>query len=112
MGIRGIRAGQSHGGGEEGAHSGGGRGLRGARNERVRAMGRVRRARAAHSVDSRRRSVLEAPLMRALTAGEIVARVKANLGIPWRDTTYRDTFKFGGPGTEVTGIGTAMFCNL
>ena len=25
--------------------------------------------------------------MRALTAGEVVSRVKTNLGIPWRDTT-------------------------
>jgi len=47
-----------------------------------------------------------------LTAGEVISRVKANLGIPWRDTTYRDTFKFGGPDTEVRGIATAMFCNL
>jgi putative NIF3 family GTP cyclohydrolase 1 type 2 len=51
-------------------------------------------------------------MMRALTAGEVIARVKTNLGIPWRDTTYRDTFKFGGPETEVRGIATAMFCNL
>ena len=51
-------------------------------------------------------------MMRALTAGEIVTRIKANLGIPWRDTTYRDTFKFGGADTEVRGIATAMFCNL
>jgi len=50
--------------------------------------------------------------MRALTAGEVVARVKSNLGIPWRDTTYRDTFKFGGPETEVRGIATTMFCNF
>ena len=50
--------------------------------------------------------------MATLTAGEIISRVKANLGIPWRDTTFRDTFKFGGPDTEVRGIATAMFCNL
>ena len=50
--------------------------------------------------------------MRALTAGEVVSRVKSNLGIPWRDTTYRDTFKFGGPETEVRGIATTMFCNF
>jgi putative NIF3 family GTP cyclohydrolase 1 type 2 len=50
--------------------------------------------------------------MPSLTAGEIVARIKANLGIPWRDATYRDTFKFGGADTEVKGIATAMFCNL
>lgn len=51
-------------------------------------------------------------MMRALTAGEVVSRIKANLGIPWRDATYRDTFKFGGPETEVRGIATTMFCNF
>ncbi len=45
------------------------------------------------------------------TAGEVVSRIKSNLGMPWRDTTYRDTFKFGGPETEVTGIATTMFCS-
>ena len=53
-----------------------------------------------------RRSVLETSLMKA---GEIVDRIKKNLGVPWRDTTYRDTFKFGGPDTEVTGIATTVF---
>jgi putative NIF3 family GTP cyclohydrolase 1 type 2 len=48
--------------------------------------------------------------MSALTAGEVVARIKANLGVPWRDTTYRDTFKFGGADTPVTGIATTVFC--
>jgi putative NIF3 family GTP cyclohydrolase 1 type 2 len=51
-------------------------------------------------------------MTRALTAGEVVSRIKAQLGIPWRDNTYRDTFKFGGPETEVKGIVTAMFCNF
>ena len=50
--------------------------------------------------------------MPSLTAGEVVARVKANLGIPWRDTTYRDTFKFGGPSTQVNGIATTVFCSF
>ena len=50
--------------------------------------------------------------MPTLTAGEIVNRIKANLGAPWRDTTYRDTFKFGGPDTEVTGIATTAFCTF
>ncbi|MGH9373262.1 MAG: Nif3-like dinuclear metal center hexameric protein [Vicinamibacterales bacterium] len=50
--------------------------------------------------------------MRTLTAGEVVTRIKANLGVPWRDATYRDTFKFGGPDTEVTGIATTVFCTL
>ena len=47
-----------------------------------------------------------------LTAGEIIDRVKANLGAPWRDATYRDTFKFGGPDTKVTGIATTAFASL
>jgi len=50
--------------------------------------------------------------MPTLTAGEVVARMKANLGIPWRDQTYRDTFKAGAPDTEVTGIATTMFCSF
>ena len=51
-------------------------------------------------------------MRRALTAGEVVSRIKSNLGIPWRDNTYRDTFKSGGPETEVRGIATTMFCNF
>jgi len=50
--------------------------------------------------------------MRALPAGEIINRIKANLGSAWRDTTYRDTFKFGGPDTMVTGIATSAFCTI
>jgi putative NIF3 family GTP cyclohydrolase 1 type 2 len=47
-----------------------------------------------------------------MTAGEVVDRIKKNLGAPWRDTTYRDTFKFGGPDTAVTGIATTAFCSF
>ena len=47
-----------------------------------------------------------------MNAGEIVDRIKNNLGGPWRDTTYRDTFKFGGPETAVTGIATTVFCSF
>ena len=47
-----------------------------------------------------------------MKAGEIVDRIKANLGAPWRDATYRDTFKSGGPDTEVTGIATTCFVTL
>ena len=46
-----------------------------------------------------------------MTAGEVVDRIKKNLGVAWRDTTYRDTFKFGRPDTEVTGIATSAFCS-
>jgi hypothetical protein len=47
--------------------------------------------------------------MPALTAGEVVDRIKANLGVGWRDATYRDTYKFGGAATEVKGIATTVF---
>jgi putative NIF3 family GTP cyclohydrolase 1 type 2 len=52
---------------------------------------------------------LEASLM---TAGEVIDRIKKNLGVPWRETTYRDTFKFGGKDTEVKGIATTVFCSF
>ena len=47
-----------------------------------------------------------------MKAGEIVDRIKSHLGVPWRDATYRDTFKSGGPETEVTGIATTAFVTL
>lgn len=47
-----------------------------------------------------------------MTAGEVVDRIKARIGGPWRDTTYRDTFKSGGPNTVVTGIATTAFVTL
>ena len=47
-----------------------------------------------------------------MKAGEIIDRIKKNLGAPWRDATYRDTFKTGGPETEVTGIATTCFVTL
>ena len=47
-----------------------------------------------------------------MTAGEVIDRIKTHIGVPWRDATYRDTFKFGGPGTAVRGIATSAFVNL
>ena len=47
-----------------------------------------------------------------MNAGEVVDRIKKNLGVPWRDATYRDTYKFGGPDTEVRGIATTVFVTL
>ena len=47
-----------------------------------------------------------------MKAGEIVDRIKKNLGAPWRDATYRDTFKSGGPESEVTGIATTVFVTM
>lgn len=39
-----------------------------------------------------------------MTAREAVALIKQNLGIPWNDKTYRDTFKLGNPEAQVKGI--------
>jgi putative NIF3 family GTP cyclohydrolase 1 type 2 len=47
-----------------------------------------------------------------MKAGEIVERIRKHLGVPWRDTTYRDTYKSGGPDTEVAGIATTVFVTL
>jgi putative NIF3 family GTP cyclohydrolase 1 type 2 len=46
-----------------------------------------------------------------LTAGEVVERIKKNLGIPWNDKTYRDTFKIGGADSPVKGICTTFGTN-
>jgi putative NIF3 family GTP cyclohydrolase 1 type 2 len=47
-----------------------------------------------------------------MTAGEVVDRIKKNLGVAWRDTTYRDTFKSGGSDTTVAGIATTVFASF
>lgn len=47
-----------------------------------------------------------------IPAGEVVSRIKANLGIPWDYSTYRDTFKIGGPDSPVTGIASSFGANL
>ena len=47
-----------------------------------------------------------------MTAGEVVERIKANIGVAWRETTYRDTYKVGGPETVVTGVATTVFVTM
>lgn len=47
-----------------------------------------------------------------ITAGQVMARIRERLGAPWRENTYRDTFKFGGPDTPVTGIATTAFVSM
>ena len=47
-----------------------------------------------------------------MKAGEILDRIKTALDQPWRDATFRDTFKFGGPDTDVTGIATTVFVTI
>ena len=53
--------------------------------------------------------------MAAITAGEIVNRIKAVMavqGVAWSDATTRDRFKFGAPDTVVTGIATTFMGTL
>src|SRR3954464_15273634 len=53
--------------------------------------------------------------MSALTAGEVVNRIKAVMavqGVAWNDASTRDRFKFGGPDTVVTGIATTFMGTL
>ncbi len=47
----------------------------------------------------------------ALTAGAVVERIKANVGVEWHTPTV-DTFKAGGPETRVKGIATTMMATL
>jgi putative NIF3 family GTP cyclohydrolase 1 type 2 len=46
-----------------------------------------------------------------LTAQQAVDRIRANVGVPWRETSV-DTFKAGDPRTVVTGIATAVMPTL
>jgi putative NIF3 family GTP cyclohydrolase 1 type 2 len=49
--------------------------------------------------------------MRALTAGDVVNRIKGLMavqGVGWSDGSTRDRFKFGGPETVVKGIATTF----
>ncbi len=38
-----------------------------------------------------------------MTARETIELVKQNLGVPFNQATYRDTFKIGDPDTQVKG---------
>jgi putative NIF3 family GTP cyclohydrolase 1 type 2 len=48
---------------------------------------------------------------RSLTAGQVVDRIKANLGVPWREGPT-DTFKTGDASTPVTGIATTVMATF
>ena len=57
-------------------------------------------------------SATGASAQRTLTAGEVHARMKANLGTPWRDGVGVDRFIAGGPETVVRGVATVMMCSF
>ncbi len=48
----------------------------------------------------------------ALTASQIVERIKKNVGVPWNEKTYRDTFKVGNPEVTVKGIASTFMSTL
>jgi putative NIF3 family GTP cyclohydrolase 1 type 2 len=48
---------------------------------------------------------------RTITAGEVIDRIKANVGIPWRAETV-DNLVAGSPETPVKGIATTMMATL
>jgi len=43
-----------------------------------------------------------------MTGREVVELIKQNVGVPWREQSYRDTFKLGNPDSTVTGIATTV----
>src|SRR5436305_2110020 len=46
-----------------------------------------------------------------LTAGQVIERIKKNVGVPWRAGTV-DTIKAGTPDTRVKGIATTMMATF
>ena len=38
-----------------------------------------------------------------MTAREVVDLIKKNVGVPWNERSYRDTFKLGNPDSTVKG---------
>ena len=47
-----------------------------------------------------------------MNAREIVQKIRENLGIPWQEKTFRDTFKIGNPEVEVKGIAVTCMATL
>jgi putative NIF3 family GTP cyclohydrolase 1 type 2 len=43
-----------------------------------------------------------------MTAREVVDLIKKDIGVPWNEQSYRDTFKFGDPDSNVKGIATTV----
>lgn len=47
-----------------------------------------------------------------MTGREVVELIKQNVGVPWREQSYRDTFKFGNPDSTVKGVATTVMVTL
>ncbi len=55
--------------------------------------------------------IISVPIRAQMTAGDVVDRIKENVTCEWRSETV-DTFKSGGPDTEITGVATTFLANL
>src|SRR5215210_3360427 len=111
MGVGHLRAGRRVCRHREGLHLHRARGQRSAGDAGLRRLAEDDCAGSTGAIHFRRRPVLETALMAALTAGEVVNRIKAVMavqGVSWSDASTRDRFKFGGPDTVVTGIATTF----
>src|SRR3954471_25013721 len=51
------------------------------------------------------------PAKGPLTAGQVIDKIKANVGVPWREKTV-DNLIAGSPDTPVKGIATTMMATL
>jgi putative NIF3 family GTP cyclohydrolase 1 type 2 len=47
-----------------------------------------------------------------MTAREVVAAIRSNLGLPWNEQTFRDIFKAGNPEVQVKGIATTVMATF
>lgn len=47
-----------------------------------------------------------------MQAREIIQKIRENLGVPWQEKTFRDTFKIGSPDVEVKGIATTCMATM
>ena len=47
-----------------------------------------------------------------MTARQIVDTIKAKIGVPWDEKSYRDTFKMGDPDTSVKGVAATFMATL
>jgi len=47
-----------------------------------------------------------------MTAREVVDMIQKNVGVPWNERSYRDTFKLGNPDSTVKGIATTVMATL
>ena len=47
-----------------------------------------------------------------MTAREVIELIRKNVGVPWNENSYRDTFHVGNPDVEVKGIATTCMSTL